>query len=143
MEERRHRAPLEQPISVYELHLGSWMHASSDEPTQLLSGKSQPISASEAKQGARFLSYYELVDKLIPYVKELGYTHIEVLPIAEHPFDGSWGYQVTGYYAPTSRFGNPEDLMYLVDQCHENGIGVIVDWVPGSLSQRWSWLSLF
>ena len=143
MEERRHSAPLEQAISVYELHLGSWMHASSDEPTQLLSGKSQPVSASEAKQGARFLSYYELVDQLIPYVKELGYTHIEVLPIAEHPFDGSWGYQVTGYYAPTSRFGNPEDFMYFVDQCHENGIGIIVDWVPGHFPKDGHGLAFF
>jgi len=143
MTKRRHTAPLDQPISVYELHLGSWMHASVDEPTKLLSGFGEAVSASESKQGARFLSYYELVDKLIPYVKEIGYTHIEVLPIAEHPFDGSWGYQVTGYYAPTSRFGNPEDLMYLIDQCHQNDIGVIVDWVPGHFPKDGHGLAFF
>ena len=143
MEQRRNTAPLDQPISVYELHLGSWMHGSADDPTQLLSGTSESVNATESKQGARFLSYYELADKLIPYVKELGYTHIEVLPIAEHPFDGSWGYQVTGYYAPTSRFGNPEDFMYLVDQCHKNGIGIIVDWVPGHFPKDGHGLAFF
>ena len=143
MKKRRNTEPLSQPISVYELHLGSWMHASYDEPTKLLSGEGEAVSASEAKQGARFLSYYELVDKLIPYVKEIGYTHIEVLPIAEHPFDGSWGYQVTGYYAPTSRFGNPEDLMYFIDQCHQNDIGVIVDWVPGHFPKDGHGLAFF
>ncbi len=143
MKERRHNSPLEKPISVYELHLGSWMHASTDKPTQLLSGESQPVQATEAKQGARFLSYYELADQLIPYVKEIGYTHIEVLPIAEHPFDGSWGYQVTGYYAPTSRYGNPEDFMYFVDQCHEHGIGIIVDWVPGHFPKDGHGLAFF
>ena len=143
MNKRRHTAPLDRPISVYELHLGSWMHASADEPTKLLSGESEAVSASEAKQGARFLSYFELVDRLIPYVKELGYTHIEVLPIAEHPFDGSWGYQVTGYYAPTSRYGNPEDLMYFIDQCHKNDIGVIVDWVPGHFPKDGHGLAFF
>jgi 1,4-alpha-glucan branching enzyme len=143
MEKRRHSDPLAKPISVYELHLGSWMHASSDKPTKLLSGDSEPVIATEWKQEARFLSYYELVEQLIPYVKELGYTHIEVLPIAEHPFDGSWGYQVTGYYAPTSRYGNPEDLMYFVDQCHKNGIGVIVDWVPGHFPKDGHGLAFF
>ncbi|MEM7760786.1 MAG: 1,4-alpha-glucan branching enzyme [Cyanobacteria bacterium P01_A01_bin.40] len=143
MEERRHSDPLAKPISVYELHLGSWMHGSADEPTQLLSGESEAIPVSEWKQDARFLSYYELVDKLIPYIKELGYTHIEMLPVAEHPFDGSWGYQVTGYYAPTSRYGNPEDLMYFVDQCHKHGIGVIVDWVPGHFPKDGHGLAFF
>ena len=143
MEKRRNSAPLDKPISVYELHLGSWMHASADEPTKLLSGKSEPVPVSEWKQEARFLSYFELVDKLIPYVKELGYTHIELLPVAEHPFDGSWGYQVTGYYAPTSRYGNPEDLMYFIDKCHENDIGVIVDWVPGHFPKDGHGLAFF
>ena len=143
MERRRHTEPLSQPVSVYELHLGSWLHASSDEKTLLLKGESDPVQVSEWKQESRFLSYYELAHKLIPYVKELGYTHIELLPIAEHPFDGSWGYQVTGYYAPTSRYGTPEDLMYFVDQCHQNGIGVIVDWVPGHFPKDGHGLAFF
>ncbi len=143
MEKRRKTDPLSQPVSVYELHIGSWMHGSSDDKTRLLSGEVEPTPVSEWKQEARFLSYYELADKLIPYVKELGYTHIELLPIAEHPFDGSWGYQVTGYYAPTSRYGNPEDFMYFVDKCHENGIGVIVDWVPGHFPKDGHGLAFF
>jgi 1,4-alpha-glucan branching enzyme len=143
MNKRRQSDPLAKPISVYEFHLGSWMHGSASEPTKLLSGESEPVIATEWKQDARFLSYYELADKLIPYVKELGYTHIEMLPVAEHPFDGSWGYQVTGYYAPTSRFGNPEDFMYFVDRCHENGIGVIVDWVPGHFPKDGHGLAFF
>ena len=143
MKERRQSAPLDKPISVYELHLGSWMHGSANEPTKLLSGEGSSVLVSDDKPGARFLSYYELVDKLLPYVKELGYTHIEVLPIAEHPFDGSWGYQVTGYFAPTSRFGNPEDFMYLVNRCHQEGIGVIVDWVPGHFPKDGHGLAFF
>ena len=143
MEQRRNTEPLNQPISVYEIHLGSWMHAAAAEKPQLLSGEGEPVAVSEWNEDARFLTYYELVDKLIPYVKELGYTHIELLPIAEHPFDGSWGYQVTGYYAPTSRYGNPEDLMYFIDQCHQNGIGIIVDWVPGHFPKDGHGLAFF
>jgi 1,4-alpha-glucan branching enzyme len=143
MEQRRHTDPLTQPISVYELHLGSWLHASADTKTHLLKDKSDPVRVCEGKPEARFLSYYELAEKLIPYVKELGYTHIELLPIAEHPYDGSWGYQVTGYYAATSRYGTPEDLMYFVDKCHECGIGVIVDWVPGHFPKDGHGLAFF
>ncbi|HEY9647610.1 MAG TPA: alpha-amylase family glycosyl hydrolase, partial [Chroococcidiopsis sp.] len=132
MENRRHTDTLTQPISVYEVHLGSWLHASSAEPAKRADGTEEPpVIVADLKPGARFLTYRELADRLIPYVKELGFTHIELLPVAEHPFDGSWGYQVTGYFAATSRYGSPQDLMYFIDQCHLNGIGVIVDWVPG------------
>ena len=144
MEKRRHTDPLTQPVSVYEVHLGSWLHASSSEPAKLPNGETEPVVVvSELKPGARFLTYRELADRIIPYVKEMGYTHLELLPIAEHPFDGSWGYQVTGYYAPTSRFGSAEDFMYFVDKCHENDIGVIVDWVPGHFPKDGHGLAFF
>ncbi len=144
METRRHTDPLTQPISVYEVHLGSWLHASADEPARLPDGTEEPVViVSEYKPGARFLTYRELADKLIPYVKKLGFTHIELLPVAEHPFDGSWGYQVIGHYAVTSRFGSPTDFMYFVDQCHQNGIGVIVDWVPGHFPKDGHGLTFF
>ncbi len=144
MERRRHTDPLTQPISVYEVHLGSWLNASSAEPAKLPNGETEPVVVvSELRPGARFLTYRELAHKLIPYVKELGFTHIELLPIAEHPFDGSWGYQVTGYYACTSRYGSPQDFMYFIDQCHQNGIGVIVDWVPGHFPKDGHGLAFF
>ena len=105
----------DRPISVYEIHPGSWKRHVGEDPG--------------------FLSYRELADELVPYVKELGFTHIELMPIAEHPYDPSWGYQITGYFAPTSRFGNPDDLRYFVDKCHEAGIGVIIDWVPAHFTK--------
>ena len=144
MEHRRQTDPMTQPVSVYELHLGSWMHGHSAEPAKNPDGTDAPVvTVAELKPGARFLTYRELAEKLIPYVKEMGYTHIEVMPIAEHPFDGSWGYQVTGYFAVTSRYGTPEDFMYFVDQCHNNGIGIIVDWVPGHFPKDGHGLAFF
>jgi 1,4-alpha-glucan branching enzyme len=111
MESRRTREWHKEPVSVYEVHLGSW--------------------ARVPEENNRYLSYREFSDRLIKYVLEMGYTHIELMPIAEHPFDGSWGYQVTGYYSPTSRYGNPDEFREFVDRCHQAGIGVILDWVPG------------
>ena len=132
LEQRRHSDPLLQPISVYEVHLGSWLHGDYNDPAYDGTGKLiPPVVVADLKPGARFLTYRELAATLIPYVKELNFTHIELLPVTEHPFDGSWGYQVTGFYAATSRYGSPQDFMYFVDQCHQQGIGVIMDWVPG------------
>lgn len=124
----KHRAEhqsLNRPISIYELHVGSW--------------RKEP----DPQWGARYLSYRELVAQLIPYVIEMGYTHIELMPIAEHPLDASWGYQVLGFYSPTSRFGTSEDLMYFVDQCHQNNIGVILDWVPAHFPKDGAGLNYF
>ncbi len=144
IEQRQSRDPLVHPVSVYEVHLGSWLHADAREPALLPDGTREPIvEVSEYKPGARFLTYRELAAKLIPYVTELGYTHIELLPIAEHPFDGSWGYQVIGHYACTSRYGTPQDFMYFVDQCHQAGIGVLVDWVPGHFPKDGHGLAFF
>lgn len=100
-----------EPISIYEVHLGSWMKPN-------------------AQEGKDFYNYREIAPKLANYIKDMGYTHVELLPIMEHPFDGSWGYQVTGYYAPTARYGTPHDFMYFMDYMHQKGIGVILDWVP-------------
>ena len=102
------------PLNIYEMHLGSW-HTCDDK---------------EREGGTPYLSYREIADRLAPYLTEMGYTHVELLPVMEHPFDGSWGYQVCGYFAPTSRFGSPVDFKYFVDTMHQNGIGVILDWVP-------------
>lgn len=111
MKKREETNWLERPISVYEVHLGSWMR--------------------KGENGKEFLTYTELADKLVEYIKNTNYTHIELMPVAEHPLDESWGYQVTGYFSATSRFGTPEELMYMIDKLHQNSIGVILDWVPG------------
>jgi 1,4-alpha-glucan branching enzyme len=110
LRERARRDPAREPLAVYETHLGSW--------------------ARVPEQGNRPLGYREIAPRLVDHVRRLGFTHIELMPVAEHPFDGSWGYQVSGYYAPTARYGSPDDLRFLVDHCHQNGIGVILDWVP-------------
>ena len=109
----------EQPMSIYEVHLGSWMHK-----------EIQQDEEGREIVGSEFYNYRELAHELAKYIKEMGYTHIELLPIMEHPLDASWGYQVTGYYAPTSRYGTPDDFMYFMDYMHSQGIGVILDWVP-------------
>jgi 1,4-alpha-glucan branching enzyme len=115
----------DKPMSTYEVHLGSWKRI------------------PDPDWGNRYITYRELADQLIPYVLEIGYTHIELMPIAEYPFDASWGYQVLGFYAATSRFGGPHDLMYFIDQCHQHGIGVILDWVPGHFPKDGSGLNYF
>jgi len=110
MDARKKQHPTEGPMSIYEVHLGSWKRV--------------------VEEDNRFLTYREMAEDLVKYVKDMGYTHIELMPVAEHPFDPSWGYQVTGFFAPTSRYGTPDDFKHFVDVCHQNNIGVILDWVP-------------
>ena len=120
---RKKKHWLDEPISVYEVHLSSWRR--------------------NPDENNRMLSYRELADTLIPYAKKMGYTHIETLPVSEHPFDGSWGYQTIGYYSPTSRFGTPDDFKYFVDQCHQAGLGVVIDWVPAHFPKDGHGLAYF
>jgi 1,4-alpha-glucan branching enzyme len=124
MAARKERQKLDAPMAIYEVHPGSWKR------------KNDRI-------GMRWLGYRELADELVPYVREMGYTHIELLPITEHPFDGSWGYQSIGYFAPTSRFGSPDDFRYFVDTAHQAGIGVILDWAGGHFPKDGHGLSYF
>ena len=121
MDSRVKHNALDKPYSVYEVHLGSW----------------------KRKQDNEFLSYVELAEELVAYVKEMGFTHIEFMPIMEYPYDPSWGYQLTGYFAPTSRFGKPEDFKLLVDKFHQAGIGVILDWVPSHFPEDAHGLGFF
>jgi len=118
---KRRKPVYDQPVFIYELHLGSW----------------------KKKKDGSFYTYQELVDELIPYVVEHGFTHIELLPIVEHPYDRSWGYQGTGYYSATSRYGTPHELMSFIDQCHQAGIGVLLDWVPGHFCKDGHGLYMF
>ena len=123
MQQRGSRNGLDAPLSIYEVHLGSWMRAQ--------------------EEGDRYLTYRELAHKLVEYVKQMGYTHLELLPVTEHPYGGSWGYQTVGYYAPTSRHGEPNEFAYFVDYCHRNGIGVILDWVPAHFPKDGHGLAYF
>lgn len=121
LKKRNSTAPYDKPVNIYEMHFGSW----------------------KTHSDGSFLSYREMADELVPYVKAQGYTHIELMPLAEFPFDGSWGYQVTGYYSANSRFGEPSDLKYFIDKCHRMGISVIMDWVPAHFPKDSHGLSRF
>ncbi|MEC3906223.1 1,4-alpha-glucan branching protein GlgB [Tamlana sp. 2201CG12-4] len=122
MKTRKKHNAIDAPFSVYEVHLGSWKkHVEED----------------------RFMSYYELADDLVKYVKDMNFTHVELMPIMEYPYDPSWGYQLTGYFAPTSRFGYPEEFKYLIDKLHENEIGIILDWVPSHFPEDAHGLGFF
>jgi 1,4-alpha-glucan branching enzyme len=121
MKERAKQNWLAAPVSIYEVHAGSWRRAENN----------------------RWLTYRELAEQLIPYVKEMGYTHVELMPLMEYPYDASWGYQTVGYYAATSRYGAPHDLMHLIDRCHQEGIGVLLDWTPAHFPRDAHGLALF
>jgi 1,4-alpha-glucan branching enzyme len=123
MAERKARNALDAPVAIYEVHLGSWRRV--------------------PEEGGRWLTYRELAATLVPYATAMGFTHVELLPVSEHPFDGSWGYQTTGYFAPTSRHGSPDDFKFFVDACHRAGLGVILDWVPSHFPRDGHALAFF
>ena len=123
MTRRKNWDAFTQPVNIYEMHLGSWKRKGS------VKNGDGSTAGGEADKGTVY-TYEEIADQVIPYVQEMGYTHIELLPVMEHPLDGSWGYQVSGYYAATSRYGTPQGLMSFIDKCHQAGLGVILDWVP-------------
>jgi 1,4-alpha-glucan branching enzyme len=123
LEQRPARQRPDQPLAIYEVHAGSWRHV--------------------PEEGDRPLTYRELAEQIVPYVRDLGFTHIQLMPITEYPFDQSWGYQVTGYYAPTARYGAPADVQFFVDHCHANGIGVLLDWVPAHFAKEEQGLGFF
>lgn len=141
---RAERDIMKIPLNIYEVHLGSWKRHGNEpqgEPREdgTWPGPGDPFPA----QRGTYYTYDDLSDELVAYVKQMGYTHIEVMPLSEHPFDGSWGYQATGYFAATSRYGTPQQLMHFVDACHKAGIGVILDWVPGGFCANAEGLATF
>lgn len=141
---RAERDIMKSPLNIYEVHLGSWKRHGSEpqgEPREdgTWPGPGDPFPA----QRGTYYTYDDLSDELVAYVKKMGYTHIEVMPLSEHPFDGSWGYQATGYFAATSRYGTPQQLMHFIDACHKAGIGVILDWVPGGFCANAEGLATF
>ncbi len=141
---RAKRDIMKSPLNIYEVHLGSWKRHGNEpqgEPREdgTWPGPGDPFPA----QRGTYFTYDDLSDELVAYVKKMGYTHIEVMPLSEHPFDGSWGYQATGYFAATSRYGTPQQLMHFVDACHKAGIGVILDWVPGGFCANAEGLATF
>lgn len=141
---RAERDIMKSPLNIYEVHLGSWKRHGNEpqgEPREdgTWPGPGDPFPA----QRGTYYTYDDLSDELVAYVKKMGYTHIEVMPLMEHPFDGSWGYQATGYFAATSRYGTPQQLMHFVDSCHKAGIGVILDWVPGGFCANAEGLATF
>ena len=144
LERRRAHPHMTQPLNIYEVHLGSWKRHGNDPqgdpgPDGTYPGPGDPFPA----QRGTFYTYDDLSVELVDYVRSMGYTHIEVMPVMEHPFDGSWGYQGTGYYAATSRYGEPKRFMHFVDACHQAGIGVILDWVPGGFCANAEGLATF
>jgi 1,4-alpha-glucan branching enzyme len=133
--DRSNRQALSSPISIYEVHLGSWKR---------IPGGGRPTTADRSvTEAGGWLDYRQLAHELVDYVKHMGFTHIELMPVSEHPFDGSWGYQTIGYYAVTSRYGTPEDFQYFVDHCHRNDIGVLLDWVPAHFPRDAHGLAFF